>query len=157
MATAVSIRPDDPRTTAFRWFAGVLQSDTTLRRHVRQWQTWDGTIQADDPPATAGTVVRLTPTYETEEIVAALGGGRVSVRCPVLVQIEARIVGSHVDNSINLAGLIEAAAWPSTPGERVAMHAACVSWIEWNEPPALAGDTVTATGSIRLIVHINRG
>ena len=88
---------------------------------------------------------------------ATLGAGRVSVRCPVLVQIEVRTVGSHVDNSVNLAGLIEGAAWPNTPGERVAMHAACVSWIEWSEAPAIAGDNVTATGSIRLVVHINRG
>ncbi len=157
MATAVTIRPDDPRTAAFRWLVSTLQADPLLRRHVRQWQVWDGSPQSDDPPATAGTVVRLTPTYEAEEAVATLGAGRVSVRCPVLVQIEVRTVGSHVDNSINLAGLIEGAAWPNTPGERVAMHAACVSWIEWSEAPAIAGDNVTATGSVRLVVHINRG
>ncbi len=157
MATPVSVRPDDPRTTAFRWFAGVLQADPALRRHVRQWQVWDGSTQSDDPPSSAGTVVRLTPSYETEEVIAALGAGRVSVRCPVLVTIEARQVGSHVDNSINLAGLIEDAAWPSTPAQRVAMSAACVSWIEWGEAPAIAGDTETATGTVRLVVHINRG
>lgn len=146
----------DPRVTAFRKAVQVLQADPAIRRTVEKWHIWDGSATSDDPLPAGMTTVRLTPFAEAEEDYALLGGGKRSVRSPVLVRVESRTRGLfNMESPVNLHGYIEEAL--ATPEATAALRAAGVSWVEYVTPPdpsTLAEET--AMSAFRLMVFIQR-
>lgn len=151
-AEPVTITPHDPRRTAFRAIVAALQADATLSQYVAVWDVRDGSDLSAESLAVADNAVRLTPVFEREESVAAKGGVR-TWQSPVEIRIEARVASANVDNAINLAGLIEDAAL-SIP--RADLLAAGISWIELGSPAAQAGEYITHSGSVRLMVFVRR-
>lgn len=152
-AEAVTITPHDARRTAFRAIVAALQADASLELYVAVWDVRDGTDLSTVTLGVGEHAVRLTPVFEREEVLCCNGGGSRTWECPVTVQVEARVASANVDNAINLAGLVEAAA----AGLSLAtLRAAGVSWLDLVQPAAQAGEYATHAGAFRFVVHIER-
>ena len=155
MATHVFIRPDDPRTTAFRWIAGYLRGHPLLAHHVDDWQAWEGQPTEDDAFPEGRVTVRLTPSFEPETPESNQSfPGKQQFRAPVLVEVMVGIPGSHADNAMNLCGLIhDAILAPFSRADRLESR---ISWIESVTPPMRVGDNAIASGSVRLVMCLTR-
>jgi hypothetical protein len=153
MPSLVTIRPADARSVAFRWIVARLKADPDLARVVRTWQAWEGTGTDTADAAAESVTVRLTPVFEAEDVLCADGMKR-TIRCPVLVRIDAMCPGSNVENAINLAGLIEETVLKIAPE---VLNEGGISWAEPVNPAALAGDGVSSSGAFRLLVFVDRG
>lgn len=148
----------DPRQTAFRWLETHLKADPVLRRLVKSWQTWDGRVRSStELTALPEASVRLTPIFdpETPESTSATRG-KVIYSSPVTVRIETRQSGQVWDDAIEIWNAIELALDRGNQAFVRKARVAGVSWWEWVQPGANAGDNTVSLGLLRLIVYIER-
>lgn len=153
MPTPVTIRPEDPRTTAFRWLVRSLRASPSLGRAVKNWWAWDGTPNTTGELPLNVVTVRLTPRWE-EDVPYASNGTNRDFRTDLTVQIEVATPGDHADNPGNLAGLLVSEVDRlviADQGEKSG-----VSWVESFTPPQIAGDNPVAVGSVRLAIFQTR-
>lgn len=142
----------DPRTTAFDAALAVLQARVP---GVDSWRVWDGSPGADDPLPGNRTTVRLTPLWEAEEAVYAMGAIP-TYSSPVLVRIEIRTPDPFdPDAALALYGEILDALFH--PAEQAALRAGGISWIEPVQAPSPAVEPGAASEcGVRLAVFVTR-
>jgi len=156
--------PDAEETIAFRAVAAVLRDDSTLQACNVTFRAWEGNVGDLDEPAVANCpYMRLTP--------AAGNSGWINEGQHELsldVTIEAAVVGSDVDQLLNLWAAIRRALWPGRTIEardarRQQMRTARILRPTLTRPAFQvvvddkdAGVRIaTAAGTLKLILHVD--
>ncbi len=148
----------DPRVRAFRALVDVLRSDPTLKRLGIDWVVWDGTVGADREPTKGRIWVRLTPSLDPSEPIAAPGFLTRLVESNVTVKVETHIPGNwNWDDPVNLWGAIEAALYPPADRRPEVMRrrkADGLMDVLTLQPAADVGPDAVSAGKLQLIVYV---
>jgi hypothetical protein len=98
-------------TVAFRAIDGILKHDSTLKRVVKQYNSWTGEAQdVFGPTAATCPYLQIAPkpmpgTWESEG----------QQRLPFSITITCAVNGTNVDQLMNFWGHVRRALWPRDP------------------------------------------
>jgi len=97
--------PNDVPTTLYRITEQILRDDPTLKAVVKAWQTWDGKPEDRTPSgSTRLPWVCLTPRPTSERWYSPE-----SQTGMLIIQIQANVEGTCIDDAMNLWGAIRSA------------------------------------------------
>jgi hypothetical protein len=100
--------PDAPETLVFRAVERVLRDDAGLAI-VRTWATWRGEDidLIDFPSSTQCPFLRISPLPTASE-----RDTEITHKMPITIKLFLAVVGTNVDNIINLCGAVRVAIFP---------------------------------------------